>query len=196
MSLSTSSASPLDRFLAWFDEAVAAGVAEPEAMALATSDAAGSPSVRFVLFRGTSQGGIRFFTNLQSRKGEQLAANPRAAAVFYWGPLGRQVRLEGRVERLDAAEDDAYFEGRPRAHRLAALASPQSRPITHAELLARYAALDKAHAGGPVARPPHWGGYRLVPDRIEFWTRRESRLHERIVHQLRGGTWSSEEVGP
>lgn len=188
---------PLDRFLAWFDEAVAANVKEPEAMALATASPDGVPSVRIVLYRGTSEGGIRFFTNYESRKGGDLARNPRAAAVFYWEPLGRQVRFEGRVETLTAAESDAYFASRPRSHRLGAWASEQSRPMPHAEVEARFAALEARYEGKEVPRPPHWGGFRLIPSRVEFWTRRDDRLHERVVWECdAAGVWSSTEVGP
>jgi pyridoxamine 5'-phosphate oxidase len=190
-------ADPIALFTRWFEEASAA-LREADAMALATATPDGRPSVRYVLFRGMSEGGLRFFTNLDSRKGEDLAANPRAAATFYWPPA-RQVRLEGRIEKLSAAEDDAYFAARPRGHQLAALASPQSRPIDYQELLARYAALDVAHAGAPVPRPARWGGFRLVPDRIELWQRKENRLHERTAYlrdaQAEGG-WRLESLGP
>lgn len=187
---------PLTLFARWFADAQAAGIDEPEAMALATSTPDGHPSVRFVLFRGTSGGGIRFFTNLESRKGQELAANPAAAVVFHWAPLGRQVRLEGRVERLGAAEDDAYFAARPRGHRLAAAASPQSRPIAYDDLVERYTALERRYEGQEVPRPAGWGGFRLVPEAIEFWSRKDNRLHERTVYRRTAGGWTIESVGP
>jgi pyridoxamine 5'-phosphate oxidase len=197
MSSVSSVHAPLDLFASWFDAAVTAGVPQPEAMALATATPDGRPSVRMVLFRGISRGGIRFFTNRHSRKGGDLTANPRAAAVFYWEPLGHQVRLEGRIELLTAAEDDAYFAARPRGHQLAALASEQSQPADPEALRARYDELERQHEGKPVPRPPHWGGYRLVPSLIEFWTQRDNRLHDRLVFRSDGeGSWRSETLSP
>jgi pyridoxamine 5'-phosphate oxidase len=188
---------PLDLFSSWFKAAVSAGVAQPEAMALATASPDGRPSVRMVLFRGVSANGIRFFTNRSSRKGDQLGANPWAAAVFYWEPLGRQIRFEGRIEPLGAAEDDAYFAARPRGHQLAALASDQSHPCDPEALRARYDQLERQYEGKPVPRPAHWGGYRLVPNLIEFWTQRDNRLHDRLVFRSDGeGRWRSETVAP
>jgi pyridoxamine 5'-phosphate oxidase len=185
-------------FQSWFDEATAAGVPEPEVMALATATPDGRPSVRYVLYRGISGNGIRFFTNLESRKGEELAANPRAAVVFFWSAPGmrQQIRMEGRIERLTPAEDDAYFASRPRGHRLAAWASPQSRPIDHSALLARYLETERTHAGGEVPRPAHWGGYRLVPDAVERWIAQDNRLHRRLRYRREKGGWISEELGP
>jgi pyridoxamine 5'-phosphate oxidase len=193
-------ANPLELFARWFDEAVAANLAEPEAMVLATATADGHPSARVVLCRGISATGLRFFTNRDSRKGHELSANPNAAAVFFWQPLGRQVRFEGRIEVLSPAEDDAYFAARPRGHQLAALASPQSQPIATAALLARYEELQHRHESGPVPRPPHWGGYRLIPHMVEFWTKRDNRLHDRSVYR-RAGTepaapWVTETLAP
>jgi pyridoxamine 5'-phosphate oxidase len=188
---------PLFLFSRWYDEAVAAGVQEPEAMALATATPDGRPSVRFVLFRGLTGGGLRFFTNLESRKASELLSNPRAAVVFHWAPLGRQVRIEGRVERLSADEDDAYFASRPRGHRLAALASPQSRPIEYADLMARYEALERTHKDDEVPRPPSWGGFRLTPEVVELWVRKDNRLHDRTVYRMAPtGTWEMLKVGP
>jgi pyridoxamine 5'-phosphate oxidase len=186
----------MELFARWYDEAAGAGVAEPEIMALATATPDGRPSLRYVLYRGTSQGGIRFFTNLESRKAGELARNPYAAATFHWAPLGRQVRLEGRVARLEAAEDDAYFASRPRGHQLAAWASTQSRPIERAALLGRYQALERQYAGQAVPRPPFWGGYRLMPERIELWQSRDNRLHERTAFTLQDGQWQQEELAP
>jgi pyridoxamine 5'-phosphate oxidase len=154
------------------------------------------------LCRGISAAGLRFFTNRQSRKGLELMANPHAAAVFFWQPQGRQVRFEGRIELLTPEEDDAYFAGRPRGHQLAAVASPQSRPIDTAALLARYEELVHLHQGGPVPRPAHWGGFRLIPQVVEFWTRRDNRLHDRTVYRLvpphegRAEHWQAETLAP
>jgi pyridoxamine 5'-phosphate oxidase len=207
---------PMQEFLRWYDEAVAGGESEPEKMALATATPDGRPSVRYVLFRGLARGdqALRFFTNYESRKSGELDANPHAATVFYWPLTGRQVRFEGNIDRLDPAESDAYFAARPRGHRLAACASPQSRPIAHADLLARYAALEKEFADGrPIPRPANWGGWALVPDRIELWQRQENRLHRRVAWTREpagedargaGGTgpltsasgWRSEPLGP
>jgi pyridoxamine 5'-phosphate oxidase len=167
-------------------------------MALASAGRDGAPSVRFVLFRGLSEGGLRFFTNLDSRKGGELAADPRAALVFWWQPLGRQVRFEGRVERLSASEDDAYFAARPRGHRLAALASPQSRSIGYAELLDRYAELEREYQDRDVPRPAGWGGFRLTPTAIELWQRKDNRLHERTLFTREGAAaaWQRRTLGP
>jgi pyridoxamine 5'-phosphate oxidase len=194
----SSGSGPLDLFSGWFAAAIAAGVPQPEAMALATCNRDGRPSVRMVLFRGISGDGIRFFTNRNSRKGTDLAVNPQAAAVFYWEPLGHQVRFEGRAESLPAAEDDLYFAARPRGHQLAALASNQSQPTDAESLRARYDQLERQYEGKPVPRPAHWGGYRLVPDLVEFWTQRDNRLHDRLVfRRARDVTsWSSETLSP
>ena len=191
---------PLALFRDWFDQARAAAVPEPEIMALATATPDGRPSVRYVLYRGCSGDGIRFFTNLESRKGGELDSNPRAAVAFFWSAPGlrQQIRLEGRIERLLAAEDDAYFGSRPRGHRLAAWASPQSRPIEHTALLQRYAELERAHQGREVPRPAHWGGFRLVPDVVERWIAQDNRLHLRTRYRREGGSgdWTIEELGP
>jgi pyridoxamine 5'-phosphate oxidase len=189
---------PLSLFQRWFDDAVAAGVPEADAMALATATRDGAPSVRFVLFRGMSEGGLRFFTNLGSRKGDELASNPRAAVVFWWQPLGRQVRIEGTIARLSAPEDDAYFAARPRGHRLAALASPQSRPIGYGELLDRYAELEREYQDRDVPRPAGWGGFRLTPTAIELWQRKDNRLHERTLFTREGdgAAWQRRTLGP
>ena len=189
---------PLERAAAWLEEARRAQPEkEPDAMALATVGAEGAPSVRFVLCRGIDKRGLRFFTNYESRKSLELAANARAAVVFHWHSLGRQLRLEGAVERLPPAESDAYFAGRPRGHQLSALASPQSRPIGGLdELRQRVTELDRQYAGRDVPRPASWGGYRLVPTVVELWTRGADRMHERIRFELRGGQWHEARLGP
>jgi pyridoxamine 5'-phosphate oxidase len=178
------------------DEARAAGMAEPEAMTLATCEG-GMPSARVVLCRGIEVMGVRFFTNYDSRKGRELSANPRAALVFHWPVLKRQVRLEGRVERLTAAESDAYFASRPRGSQLAASVSPQSQPIASLEEL-RHAqeALGKRLEGQPVPRPAHWGGFRVVAERVELWTNGDDRMHERRVFVASPQGWSESRIGP
>lgn len=190
-------ADPLTHFSSWFAEAVAAGVAQPEAMALATATSDGRPSVRFVLYRGLSGGGLRFFTNLESRKGDELRANPRGALAFHWEAQKRQVRFEGHVERLAGAEADAYFAARPRGHQLAAWASPQSRPIdSYEDLVRRFAALEKQHEGGEVPRPDFWGGFRLVPYEAEIWQGTANRMHERLQYERVQDRWTVRHLGP
>ncbi len=188
---------PLDRVREWFDEAAASGLIEAERMALATATPDGRPSVRIVLLKGFEDDAIRFFTNYQSRKGRELEANPRAAATLYWQPLARAVRLEGAVSRLSPSESDAYFSGRPRGAQLGAWASAQGTVLTsRAELDERVLEIDRRFPD-EIPRPEHWGGYRLVPDAVEFWQGRPDRLHDR-EHFLRGedGTWRSERLSP
>lgn len=188
--------SPLKQFSAWFDEALQAGVIEPNAMTLATSDAQGRPSARTVLLKGIDDHGLVFFTNYQSRKGLDLAVQPYASLLFFWPTLERQVRLEGPVEKVSAKESDQYFESRPLGSRIGAWASPQSQPITRDELEARTRQLTES-LGEQPARPPHWGGYRLRPDRVEFWQGRPSRLHDRLVYQRDGqGRWQVSRLAP
>jgi pyridoxamine 5'-phosphate oxidase len=193
-----SGSEPLDRVRAWYDEAVAAGLPEANAMALATASPDGVPSVRIVLLKGIDDRGIRFFTNYESRKGRDLTANPRAALALYWQPLGRQVRMEGPVERLTAEESDAYFATRDRGSQLGAWASRQGSVIPGREVLdAALAEAGARYPGDEVPRPGYWGGYRLVPDAIELWEGRPNRLHDR-VHFVRGagGSWRSERLSP
>ena len=177
-------------FEAWLAEARASEPNDPEAMTLATADAQGRPSARMVLLKGHDARGFAFYTNAESRKGGELAANPRAALVFHWKTLRRQVRVEGAVEETGAAEADAYFATRSREARLGAWASDQSRPLASREAFeARYRAVTEEHEGREVARPPYWRGFRLVPERIEFWTDRPFRHHERRLFVRRGERW-------
>jgi pyridoxamine 5'-phosphate oxidase len=188
--------SPLERVEEWFEEAVAAGLAEPEAMALATATPDGTPSVRIVLMKGIDARGVRFFTNYESRKGRELAANPRAAATLYWQPLARAVRVEGAVERLSDAESDEYFASRAAGSRLGAWASAQSTVIESRETLLARLAEAEARFGDDVPRPEYWGGFRLVASVVELWQGRSDRLHDRERWVLDGGSWRAERLSP
>jgi pyridoxamine 5'-phosphate oxidase len=185
---------PVQRFREWFAEAQAAGGDTPEAMTLATADAKGRPSARMVLLKGVDERGFSFFTGYESRKGRELAENPRAALVFYWRELGRQVRVEGRVTKLPAEESDAYWETRPPRSRAAAAASRQSEPIgSRARLEAEF----ERQLDGDPARPERWGGYVLEPEAIELWQHRDDRLHERVrFTRAREGGWREELLQP
>jgi len=188
---------PILRFVEWYDAAVAAGVRTPEAMVLATATLDGVPSSRVVLYRGLSHGHPRFFTNYDSRKGHELASNPRAALLFHWDPLERQVRIEGTIEKLDAAESDAYFAARPRGHQLNAWTSAQSSEIENREsLLAKHAEVEARFAGRDVPRPPYWGGYRLVASMIELWQGMPDRMHHREVYRRTSGGWTQSILSP
>ncbi|OZI52527.1 pyridoxamine 5'-phosphate oxidase [Bordetella genomosp. 4] len=192
----TAAASPLEQFSLWFDQALQAQVPEPNAMTLATVDNTGQPSARTVLIKGFDERGFVFFTNYESRKGRDLLANPRAALLFFWQPLERQVRIEGVIEKASAEESDAYFHSRPLGSRLGAWASEQSQPITRAELEAREQAFRERYGDQPP-RPPHWGGYRLVPTLFEFWQGRASRLHDRLRYLPDGqGGWAIDRLSP
>ena len=189
---------PISQFVRWFDEATSSAVAEPNVMTLATCTNDGRPSARIVLLRGLDERGFAFFTNYESRKARELDKNPWAALVFFWHDLERQVRVEGRVERVSVEESDAYFHGRPRSSRIGAWTSPQSQVIPGREALeARFGDLENRFADEAIPRPPHWGGYRLVPETIEFWQGRPSRLHDRLRYSRRQqGDWLIERLAP
>jgi len=189
-------ADPIKQFSRWWDEALAANVPEPNAMTLATADAAGRPSARTVLLKGFDATGFVFFTNYESRKGEELAANPFAALLFFWRELERQVRIEGAVERITETESDVYFRSRPLASRIGAWASPQSKVISsRAWLLARAAEMGLRHGSAPT-RPQYWGGYRVGPVMFEFWQGRPSRLHDRLRYSREGQGWARVRLAP
>jgi len=188
---------PLELFEHWFAEAKRAGVEVPEAMTLATATGGGVPSARMVLLKGADEDGFVFYTGYGSRKSDELEQNQRAALVFYWRPLGRQVRVEGSVERVSEPESAAYFATRPRGSQLAAWASQQSRPLgSREELDRRYAELEREYEGRDVPLPPHWGGYRLHPEAIEFWEHRENRLHDRLRYTRAREGWKVERLSP
>ncbi len=187
---------PLQLFQRWLNDAIRANVPEPNAMTLATVGADGRPSTRIVLIKSADASGLVFFTNYDSRKGQELATNPQAALQFHWVQLERVVRIEGVVERTSAEESDAYFETRPLDSRIGAWASPQSQVIANRGVLLANAAKASAKFGLKPPRPDHWGGYRLVPDVWEFWQGRKSRLHDRVRFRLEGDAWLKERLAP
>jgi pyridoxamine 5'-phosphate oxidase len=192
------SPNPLEQFARWFEDARRGGLELPEAMTLATADGDGTPSARMVLLKGVDERGFVFFTNYESRKGRELADNPRAALVFHW-PLAprRQVLVMGSVERVPDAESEEYFHSRPRGSRLAALASRQSTVVPDREALDRaFAELESEHPGEDVPRPGWWGGYVLRPHTVEFWQNRPNRLHDRLRYRRDGGAWILERLSP
>jgi pyridoxamine 5'-phosphate oxidase len=187
---------PLVQLRAWLDDARDA-VPQPDAMVVATATPDGRPSARVVLLRGLDDHGLVFFTNRESRKGRELAVSPRAAAVLHWWELGRQVRVEGAVEEVSADESAAYWRTRPRGSRVAAWASPQSRPLeSREELEALVAEADASFGDGDVPRPGFWGGFRIVPELVELWMHRDDRLHDRIVYRRTPGGWERERLAP
>ena len=188
---------PFALFGTWFADALnAPDIVEPNAMTVATADAAGRPSSRIVLLRAWDERGFVFYTNYESRKGAELAAQPYAALLFWWGALQRQIRIEGRVSRVSDAESDTYFATRPRGHRLSAWASPQSTVVPDRAALERAMSEAEARFSGDVPRPPFWGGFRVVPERIEFWQGRPNRVHDRIVFVGDDAGWHIERLAP
>jgi pyridoxamine 5'-phosphate oxidase len=189
--------SPLERFRAWFEEARTGSVPQPDAIALATATPDGAPSLRMVLLKEADERGFAFFTNLGSRKARELAANPRAALLCFWQPLGRQVRVEGAITAVNRDEVEHYARSRSRDSQLSALASPQSRPIAGREWLERRVAeLHAAHPEGDLPVADSWGGFRLVPDRYEFWQQGPARLHDRLEYNRVDGGWATRMLGP
>ena len=193
---SSAASLPLRQFEAWLHEAMAARLPEPNAMTLATVGPDGRPSTRIVLIKGYDERGIVWFTNYDSRKGRELVHQPQAALQFHWVELERVVRIEGRVDKVDDAESDAYYHSRPLDSRLGAWASPQSQVIGSRAVLVAQAAQAALQHGLNPPRPPHWGGYRLQPDRWEFWQGRPSRLHDRLSYRLMAGQWLKERLAP
>jgi pyridoxamine 5'-phosphate oxidase len=188
---------PFDLFHSWYADAQGAEPNDPNAMALATVGADGQPSVRMVLLKDADARGFVFYTNYESRKGRQLLETRKAAIVMHWKSLGRQVRAEGAVETVSDAEADAYFTSRPKASQIGAWASQQSRPLeSRFELEKRVASFTAKYAIGAVPRPPYWSGFRLIPDRIEFWENRPFRLHDRLVYHRAGEGWTTEKLYP
>jgi pyridoxamine 5'-phosphate oxidase len=194
------SADPVNQFQLWFAEALACGMPMADAMTLCTASEAGKPSARMVLLKGVDETGFVFYTNYRSRKARELEANPFAALVFYWEPLERQIRVEGTVSRVSAAESDNYFQTRPRESQLGAIASPQSEVIDSRSLLEeRYRELQEQFGDEAelIKRPDHWGGYRVTPTRIEFWKGRPGRLHDRLLYELQpDGSWIISRLAP
>ena len=188
---------PVVQFDAWFEETLAAGLHEPNAMIVATATADGRPSARTVLLKGYDERGFVFYTNYEGRKARELEANPACALLFYWGELERQVRIEGRAGRISSEESDAYFAGRPRGSRLGAWASQQSQPVEDRSILQeRVRMLETEYESREIPRPPFWGGYRVEPEVVEFWQGRENRLHDRLVYRRDGDGWRVERLQP
>ncbi len=189
---------PITFFTKWFSEAEAAQITEINAMTLATADNKGIPHARIVLLKGLDKADFVFFTNYDSDKGKEIAGNPNAALVFFWKELERQVRIEGIIEKIPAAESDIYFRSRPAGSRIGAWASPQSTPITDRNILdLNYAKYEEEFSQIEIPRPPHWGGYKVTPSRIEFWQGRSSRMHDRILFtKNEAGNWSRSRLAP
>lgn len=195
---STAAADPFAQFAQWWNEAIRSAIDEVNAMTLATATQDGTPSARIVLLKGYDENGFVFFTNYNSDKGKDIADNPRAALLFFWKELERQVRIEGRVEKLDARSSDEYFASRPAGSRIGALASPQSEKIGSREVLEKkYADIEAQYTTGIIPRPSHWGGYIVKPASFEFWQGRPSRLHDRLLYSLNPDhSWKIERLAP
>lgn len=189
-------ASPERHLQRWLNEADAYGIREANAMCVSTVGPDHRPSSRMVLLRGLDAEGLLFFTNYNSRKGQELEHNPAICATFWWGPMERQVRVEGRVERASPEESDEYFHSRPRESQIASIASPQSQPIPNREFLESRIDELRTQLPGEIPRPSHWGGYRIVPDRFEFWQGRGARLHDRLVMTKSGEGWTIQRLAP
>ncbi len=188
---------PFQQFKKWFNEALEAQIFEPNVMTLATVDKSAKPHARIVLLKGFDNKGFTFFTNYNSHKGKQLAENPYGALVFFWAELERQVRIEGKIEKVDPSESDQYFQSRPRMSQIGASASPQSQVIeSRNQLEQEFEQLNKKLEGQEIPRPLHWGGFQLIPTLIEFWQGRPSRLHDRIQFTLHEGKWIAERLAP
>lgn len=188
---------PVAQFGRWLSEAEKSGIEEPNAFVVATADSRGRPSARTVLLKGADRGGLDFYTNYESRKAAEIEENPVAAAVFLWIPIRRQIRIEGKVSRVDPAQSDAYFASRPPESRLASAASPQSRVVaSREELEASLEEMRSRYPDGDVPRPATWGGYRIVPTTYEFWQGREARFHDRFLYRRDGGRWQIDRLAP
>ena len=188
---------PISQFLNWYETAEKADIRQPEAMTLATATRNGTPSARIVLYKGLNQKGFKFFTNYQSRKSRELTANPKAALVFYWPSLNRQIRIEGKVQKLTRFESDEYWMSRPRESRIGAIASKQSSVIRNRDVLEKkIAELSVKYSEKDIPRPKNWGGYCLIPNRFEFWLLGDYRLHDRFLYQKRGKKWAFYRLAP
>lgn len=193
----TAGTDPIAFFSKWFKEAESARITEINAMTLATADAQNRPHARIVLLKGLDDRGFVFFTNYDSAKGQHIAENPNVSLLFFWKELERQVRIDGRIEKVPAEESDIYFHSRPEGSRLGAWASPQSREIPHRNILElNYAKYEAEFSGISIPRPEHWGGYIVIPERIEFWQGRSSRMHDRILFRRDGAAWNRSRLAP
>ncbi|MDZ7682168.1 MAG: pyridoxamine 5'-phosphate oxidase [Fodinibius sp.] len=188
---------PLDQFITWFEQVLSAELLDANAMTLATATEEGVPSARIVLLKGVDEHGFRFYTNYESRKGQELLQNPRASLCFFWAPLERQVRVEGSVEKLSAGESESYFHRRPRKSQLGAWASKQSSKVeSRDELVSRFKKMEERFADREVPLPEFWGGFLLRPQRVEFWQGRQSRMHDRICYEQEGDSWKTYRLAP